>query len=177
MQEIAEVYARSLYEVAEENDKLDRIHEELGEFADEIDGNRELQVFFFSPYFSSEEKKEGIGKIVDGADEHFVRFLEVLAEKHRMPVIFRVRSEFDRMWAEANRLLEVSVTSAVELDKRTVNGIGKEVENQTGRNVDLTAKVDPDVLGGIVIRVGNMIVDASLRARLERLRKQLARAV
>ena len=176
MEEIAQVYSRSLFEVAQENDKLDTVHEQLGEFADELAENRDLQVFFFSPYFSSQEKKDGIGKVVDGADEHFQRFLELLAERHRMPVLFRIRRELDRLWAEENRLLPVTITSAVELDDKMTKDVGKRIEEQTGQRVELTTKVDPDVLGGLVMQVGNMVMDASVRARLERLRKQVARA-
>ena len=176
MQELANVYARSLFEVAQEQDKLDEIHEQLGEFADAVAESRDLQVFLFSPYFSSQEKKDGIGRIVEGADEHFLHFLELLAEKHRMPVIFRVRQAFDEMWADTNRLLAASVTSAVELDEKIVKQIGEQIEKQTGRRVDLTSSVDPDVLGGLVIQVGNTIMDATVRGRLERLRKQVTRA-
>ena len=125
MQELANVYARSLFEVAREQDKLDEIHEQLGEFADAVSESRNLQVFLFSPYFSSQEKKDGIRRIVEGADERLLRFLELLAEKHRMPVIFRIRRAFDEMWADANRLLEASVTSAVELDEKIVKQIGE----------------------------------------------------
>ena len=176
MEEIAEVYARSLFEVAQEHDQLDEIHDQLGEFADVLSDSRELQVFFFSPYFSSGEKKDGVGKVIEGGNEYFVRFLELLAEKHRLPVLFRIRRDFDTLWARKQRLLEVSVTSAVELDERTVRGIGEKIEEQTGRRVELTAQVEPDVLGGLVIRVGNMVLDASVRGRLERLRRQVARA-
>jgi F-type H+-transporting ATPase subunit delta len=176
MQEIAEVYARSLFEVAQEHDALDEIHEQLDEFADELSSNRELQVFFFSPYFSSEEKKDGVAKVIEGGNDYFVRFLELLAEKHRVPALFRIRREFDELWAEEQRLLEVSVTSAVELDQETVKGIGKKIEEQTGRRVELSANVDPDVIGGLVIRVGNMVLDATVRNRLEQLRRQVAAA-
>src|SRR5919199_3183622 len=125
MEAIAEVYARSLFEVAKEHDVLDRIHDELDEFADTLSENRDLQVFFFSPYFSSEEKKDAVGSVVSGADERTVRFLELLAERHRMPVLFRIRRVFDGMWAEENRLLAVTITSAVELDNKLVKQIGK----------------------------------------------------
>jgi F-type H+-transporting ATPase subunit delta len=176
MEEIAEVYARSLFEVAQEHDQLDEIREELGEFADVLAENRQLQVFFFSPYFSSEEKKDNVPKVIEGGNEYFVRFLQVLAEKHRLPVLFRVRRAFDEMWAKEQRLLEVSVTSAVPLDEETVNGIGKKIEEQTGQRVELSSAVDPDLIGGIVIRVGNKVLDASVRNRLERFRRSVASA-
>jgi len=176
MEEIAEVYSRALFDVAQEHDILDDVHEQLGQFADELDKNRDMQVFFFSPYFSSQEKKEGIGKMIEGANEHFQRFLELLAERHRMPAIFRIRREFDGLYAEERKLLPVTITSAVELDQDTLKEIGRKIEENTGRKVDLTTKVDPNVIGGLVMRVGNMVMDGSIRARLERLRKQVAKA-
>jgi ATP synthase F1 delta subunit len=176
VEELAEVYSRALFEVAKEHDVLDDLHEQLGQFADELDTNHDMQVFFFSPYFSSQEKKEGIRKMVEGADENFVRFLELLAERHRMPALFRIRRAFDALYAEERKLLPVTVTSAVELDEGIVKEIGRKIEEQTGRKVELTAKVDPNVIGGLVMRVGNMVMDGSIRARLERLRKQVAKA-
>jgi len=176
VEEIAQVYARSLFEVAKEHDALDEIHEELGQFADVLAENRQLQVFFFSPYFSSEEKKDNVPKVIEGGNEYFVRFLQVLAEKHRLPVLFRIRRAFDELWAKEQHLLEVSVTSAVELDEETVRGIGKKIEEQTGQRVELSSTVDPELIGGIVIRVGNKVLDASVRNRLERLRRSVASA-
>ena len=176
MEEIAAVYARSLFEVAQEQNKLDPIRDQLGEFADALNDTRELQVFFFSPYFSTAEKVDGLDRTVSDADPVVVNFLKLLIENHRMPVIFRVRREFDQLWQEENKLLPVQVTSAVELDPATVTQIGDRIAEQTGRKVDLSATVDPDVLGGLVVRVGNSILDASIRNRLEQLRKQVARA-
>ena len=177
MEEIAEVYARALFEVASEQDVLDRVHDELGEFADalEDEDNGDLRLFFYSPYFSSGEKKEGVGKIVSGADERFVNFLELLAERHRMPALPRIKREFDTLWAEEHELLEVSVTAAVELDEELVKSIGERIEEQTGRKVELSSNTDPEVLGGLIVRVGNMVLDASVRNRLERIRKQVAK--
>lgn len=176
MQEIADVYARSLFEVGQEHDKLDELHEEVGSFADELAENRNMQMFFFSPYFSAEEKKDGIAKVLEDADEHFVRFLELLAERHRIAVLFRIRQRFDELWAEAQNMLNVQITSAVELDEEVTSQIGETIEGQTGRKVELSSSVDSEILGGLVIRVGNMILDSSVRARLERLRKEVARA-
>jgi F-type H+-transporting ATPase subunit delta len=176
MEEIAEVYSRALFEVAQEQDKLDEVHEQLDEFADAIHENRDMARFFFSPYFSTEEKKEALHKTVTGADEAVMNFLEALLERHRMPVIFRIRDRFDAMWEEENKLLPVEVTSAIELDKKTINDIGKTIGEQVDRKIELSSKVDPEILGGVVLRVGNFILDASIRHRLEQLRKQVARA-
>ncbi len=176
MEEIASVYARSLFEVALDQDKLDLVREELGQVADALDGDQRLQVFFFSPYFATDEKKAGMGRAFTDADPIVTNFLELLIEKHRMPALFRIRRAFDDLWQAHNRLLPVQVTSAVELDQATIDQIGERIAEQTGRRVDLTARVEPDILGGIVVRVGNSVLDASIRHRLEKLRRQVARA-
>jgi len=174
MEEIATVYARSLFEVAKESDKLDEVREQLGSLADAIADQHELQVFFFSPYFSPDEKKDGLRKAVSDADPIVLNFIDLLIEKHRMPAIMRIRQNYDGMWEQENDVLPVTVTSAVELDEETVRHIGDRIGEQTGRKVELSSKVEPDLLGGIVVRVGNSIIDDSIRSRLEQLRKQVA---
>jgi len=176
VEEIARVYAEALFAVAKEKDDLDRVRDELGEFSDALEGDRDMQVFFFSPYFHSAEKQEAIGRAISGASEEFVNFLELLVEKHRMPVIFRIRRQFDEMWKRENRKLDVTITSAIELDPEVARKVGEEIEKQTGQSVELTNRVDDGILGGLVLQVGNMVLDASIRNRLEKLRKSVAQA-
>jgi ATP synthase F1 delta subunit len=172
MEELARVYAEALFGAAKDAGKLDEVHEQLGEFADVLSENREMQLFFFSPYFSSTEKKEGLGKAVKGAEPELVNFLELLAEKHRTPVLFRIRRQFDALWAKENKRLGVTVTSAVELDPKVVESLGKQIEDQTGQTVELESRVDDGIIGGIVLQVGNMVLDASVKHRLEKLKKE-----
>jgi ATP synthase F1 delta subunit len=176
MEEIAQVYARALFEVAKEQKKLDVVREQLRAFADALNENADLRVFFFSPYFSTEEKKDGLHRALVDADPAIVNFLETLLERHRMPVIFRIRDELERLWDAENKLLPVEVTSAVDLDDATVKSIGERIGEQTGQRVELTSRVDPSILGGIVLRVGNSILDASIKHRLDQLRKHVAQA-
>jgi F-type H+-transporting ATPase subunit delta len=176
MPEAARVYAEALFEVANEKGKLDAVCGELAQFVDALDGDRELQVFFFSPYFSSAEKVAGLKRAVSGADPELLNFLELLIEKQRMPEVFRIRRQLDELWKRENRRIDVTVTSAVELDPAVVEKVGEEIERQTGQKVELASRVDGEILGGIVLQVGNMVLDASIRARLEKLRKSVAQA-
>ncbi len=176
MDELARVYARSLFEVALEQGKLDVLREQLGQLADALNDNRQLAVFFFSPYFSTAEKQEALGGVLDGADASFLNFLSLLIENHRMPVIFRVRQQYERLWEEENRMLPVEITSAVALDEKTTEELGRTIGERAGRRVTLSSRVDPDILGGIILRVGNSILDASIRNRLEQLRRHVAQA-
>lgn len=176
MADAARVYAEALFAAGEDKGKINELQEQLAKFADAVDADRDLQVFLFSPYLSSNDKVEGLRRAVTGAEPEFSNFLELLVEKGRMPEVFRIRREFDELWKKANRRLDVTVTSAIELDPSVVGKIGEEVERQTGEKVELSSEVDDGILGGIVLRVGNMVLDASIRTRLEKLRKSVASA-
>lgn len=176
MEEIGQVYARALFEAAMEGGELDEIQEQLAVWTDALGANKDLQTFFFSPRFSSAEKKEAVRRIIEGGNERFLNFLELLAERHRLPATFRIRRSFDELWREEHKMLPVEVTSAVELDEGLVRSIGERIEQRTGRRIELTSKVDPDIIGGLVLRVGNKVLDASIAGRLQRLRRQIARA-
>ena len=176
MEEIASVYARSLFEAAQDAGNLDVVREQIGQVADALNDDRDLQVFFFSPYLSGEEKKDGLRKAISDAEPIVQNFLELLVEKHRMPAIHRIRREYDALWEEENKLLPVEVTSAIELDKDTVQNIGDKIGERTGRKVQLESRVDPDILGGLVVRVGDPTLDASIANRPASLRTQVARS-
>jgi ATP synthase F1 delta subunit len=176
VEQVAEVYARALFEVASERDLLAVIREELVQFVDVLSSNHNLQTFFFSPYLSTEEKKDGLARMIEGAEATFMSFLETLIERHRMPEVFHIRTRFGELWDAEMKLLPVEVTSAVELDEAVVRDIGERIGAQTGDKIELTSVVDPDILGGIVLRVGDFILDASIRNRLSQLRKQVGRA-
>ena len=176
MEEIARVYAGALFEAAKEDGKLDVIREQLRELTEALEANADMRVFLFSPYFSSQEKIDGLHKAISDADPQLVNFLDLLNERHRMPAVFRIRRRFDELWAKENRRLAVVVTTAVPLDDEIIERIGKEIEGQTGQTVELSSRVDEHILGGLVLQVGNMVLDASIHNRLEKLRKSVAQA-
>ena len=176
MEDVAQVHARALFEVAKERDVLDAVRDQLGQFVDALRADRQLEIFFFSPYFSTAEKKDGLDRMVEDADVTVMSFLESLVERQRMPEIFGIRARYEDLWDAEKKLLPVEVTSAVALDEATVRSIGEQIGSGTGNTVQLTTVVDPDVLGGIVLRVGNVILDASIRSRLDQVRKEVARA-
>src|SRR3954451_8868512 len=176
MEELGQVYARALFQSAIEHDELDTVQEQLAMWADALGENKDLQTFFFSPRFSSAEKKDAVRRIIEGGNERFLNFLELLAERHRLPATFRIRRSFDELWREEHKVLPVEVTSAVELDAGLVASIESRIKEATGRQVETTQKVDPSIIGGLVLRVGNKVLDASVQGRLERLRRQITRA-
>lgn len=176
MEEIAQVYARSLFDVASEQGNVEVVREQLGQLADALDENQDLRLFCFSPYFSSEEKKRGLQAAISDVDPSVERFLMLLVENERLPLIGRIRREYDRLCDQAEDLLAVTVTSAVALDPAVISRLVEQISEQTGSRVELTEEVDPAIVGGVVLRVGNSILDASIRNRLENLRTEVARA-
>ncbi len=176
MEEIAQVYARSLFEVAKEQGKLDEVREQLGQFADALDDDRELQVFFFSPYFSTAgEEGRAATRRSTAPTERFINFLELLIENHRMPVIFRIRRAFDELWERGEQAAAgAGHVSAVELDESTVKQIGDRIGEQTGQQDRARRRASTRTSSAASsLRVGNSILDASIRNRLEQLRKQV----
>ncbi len=176
MEDVAAVYGRSLFEAAQDKGELDEVREQLGEISDAIAGDHDLQVFFFSPSLTSEQQKVGLHKAVTDANELVGNFLELLIDNHRMSSLFKIREELDTLADAENQLLPVQIVSAVELDEKTVKQVGDQIAEQTGQQVEMSTAVDPDVLGGLVVRVGNTVLDASIRRRLDHLRKEVARA-
>jgi ATP synthase F1 delta subunit len=176
MEEVARVYSEALFEVAREHGGLDEIRDQLGAVADAVAREHDLQVFFFSPYFSSAEKRDGIRRAISGANDELVNFLELLVEKGRMPALFQIRRRFDELWDEANERLEVTLTSAIELDPEVVRSVGAEIERKTGKTIELRSEVDDAIIGGLVLKVGNRVLDASIHHRLERLRREVGQA-
>jgi F-type H+-transporting ATPase subunit delta len=92
VEQVAEVYGRALFEVASERGVLDAVREQLIQFVDVLSANHSLQTFFFSPYLSTEEKKDGLSRLIEGAEPTFMSFLETLIERSRMTEIFRIRT-------------------------------------------------------------------------------------
>lgn len=174
MEALSEVYARSLFGVATDHGKVPVIREQLGQFADALAADRQLQVFFFSPYFSTKEKIDGLERAVVDADPTVTQFLKVLIENRRMPAVLLIRKAFDSLSDDADGKLPVQITSAVPLDSATTGSLVDRIGKQTGRSVTLSTVVDPEIIGGLILRVGNQILDASVHTRLERLRRQVA---
>jgi F-type H+-transporting ATPase subunit delta len=176
MDQISRVYGRSLFEVAQERDVVSEVREQLGQIVDALRDSRELQLFLASPQFSSEEKRDGLRRAIDGADPIVANLLDVMVENQRLSLLPEVAGEFNARYDELHKVLPVRISTAVELDAETTARIGRQVGEGTGREVQLTTEVDPDLIGGIVLRVGNQILDASIRQRLENLRRQVATA-
>jgi F-type H+-transporting ATPase subunit delta len=167
------MYARALFEAAQDAGRLDAVHEQLGDFAAAIGDIPELRRVLENPELDPQEKAAVLGQILGDADELLRNFLLLVSEKGRAGEIEGIYTEFDALVAAENRRLTVELTTAYELSDDEAASIVEKIEKSSGRTVEATRSVDPALIGGIVLQVGSHRLDASVRGRLARLRHEL----
>jgi F-type H+-transporting ATPase subunit delta len=166
-------YAHALFAAAKEEDRLERVHEELSDFAAAVAEVPELRAVLRNPQVEPREKAQILEQLLGDADEIIRNFLMLTAEKGRIADIEEIALEFERLMAREERRLDVELTTAYELSDKEAQEIIEQIEEASGRKVEATRNVDPDLIGGVVLQAGSLRVDASVRGRLERLRREL----
>jgi F-type H+-transporting ATPase subunit delta len=169
-------YARSLFEAASERNKLEHVHEDLTDFAATVEQVPELQALLENPELDRREKASLLDQLVGDVDELVRNFLQILVEKGRIGEVAEISREFEALVAEAQGILDVDVTTAVELSEQEFNDLVDRIGKASGRQVRASRAVDPDLVGGLVLQVGSRRLDASIRGRLNRLRQELTTA-
>jgi len=167
------MYARALYEAAKDQDKLDAVREELGDFVEAQRQVPELRELLRNPQLDQRLKASALEELLGGDEELVRNFLLLLTEKNRAGEIDEIAREFDRLVAEAEGILDVELTTAVELSDEETREVITQIEKASGRKVEATQRVDPDLIGGLVLQAGSLRLDASVRGRLDRLRQEL----
>jgi F-type H+-transporting ATPase subunit delta len=167
------VYARALYDAAEEQGAVDAVHEELNDFVAAVRDVPELHAILRNPQIDPRAKAAALDAITDGAHEAVRNFLRLLAEKGRIAEVEEIAREFDRLVARAQGQLTVELTTAQALSDEEARRIVDQIAKASGRKVEATRSVDPDLIGGIVLQAGSFRLDASVRGRLNRLRQDL----
>ena len=170
------MYARALHDAAVEQDKVDTVATQLAQLRDAVVESDELRGALENPELDSRVKGEGLVSIAEGADELVGNFLRLIAEKGRAGELAGIVDELELLVAADEGVLEVELTTALELSDTEFDRILGRIEQSSGRKVQATRKVDPELIGGIVLQAGSMLLDASVRGRLERLRHELTTA-
>jgi F-type H+-transporting ATPase subunit delta len=170
------MYARALFDAAKEQDALARVREDLDDLQSAIGDVPELASVLENPEVDQAVKAQILGDVLGEAHELTRNFLRLLAEKGRAAEVDGIVREFDSLVAAEQRVLAVELTTAFELSDEDFRSIVAQIEQASGRTVEASRNVDPDLIGGIVLQAGSMRLDASVRGRLERLRQELATA-
>jgi len=167
------VYAEALLEASRDKDSIARVREEFDAFAAALAESDDLRGFLRNPQVETETKQSALDDLLTGGDKIFLNFVRLLAEKGRIAEVEAVHEEFGRLLAREERVLELELTTAVELSDTEAAKVVKQIEDASGRSVLATRTVDPDIIGGIVIQAGSVRADASVRGRLDQLREEL----
>ena len=170
------VYARALFEAAQDKKRLNPVREDFGDFVAAIDEVPELDALLKNPQIDPRAKAAALDDVLGGADDLVRNFLLLTVEKNRAGQLREIHREFERLVAAAERRLTVELTTAYDLSDAEAQQIVKQIEEASGRPVDATRNVDSGLIGGIVLQAGSLRVDASVRGRLERLRRELITA-
>jgi F-type H+-transporting ATPase subunit delta len=166
-------YALALFQAAKEKGRLTEVREELGDFVAAVDQVPELDALLRNPQLDPRAKAQALDDVLGGADVLVRNFLLLVVEKNRGGQLREIQREFERLIAKEERRLTVDLTTAYELSDNEASQIVGQIEKASGRPVDATRNVDAGLIGGIVLQAGSLRVDASVRGRLERLRKEL----
>ncbi len=170
---IAKVYATALYQAAEEEGRVEQVMRDLGEFVQAVENSADLDQFLAAEEISDTRKTQVLMELTEGGDELVRNFLRLLVEKSRENELTGVFRAFVQLVEEAQGLVHVEVVSAVPLDASLQEFLRAKIESSLRKTVELTLTVDEEILGGLRLRIGDRVADASVRHRLEQLRKLL----
>jgi F-type H+-transporting ATPase subunit delta len=172
---VARVYANALFAAATEADQIETVGRQLGDVAEAMTASAALRGALEDPEVRGAEKLRVVADLTAG-DHVLVRnAVRLMLDKGRAVLVPEVSRQFEQLAADAARLTDIEVTSAMPLDDETERGLVQRFESATGRKVRLVTHVDAEVIGGLVVRVGDVVLDASLRARVDQLRERIKR--
>jgi len=167
------IYARALFEAAQEHDRIDAVDRDFGAFAEALAESPELAAFLGNPQVETTAKIDVVATLSEGADDLVRNALRLLAAKGRGVEVRQVYEEYRGFVDRARGRVAVELTTAQELSDDEARAIVAKIEHASGRTVEATRNVDPSLIGGMILQAGSLRVDASVRGRLERLRREL----
>jgi F-type H+-transporting ATPase subunit delta len=176
MSVVDRVYARALFDAALEENKLEPVREQLAEFVAAEAEVPELRELLRNPQLDPRARAKALQDLLADGEELLRNFLLVLVDKGRTGQLEEIAREFERLVAEHEGIVHAELTTAIELSDEEARDLLSRIEDSTGRKVEATRKVDPSLIGGIVLQIGSYRLDASVRGRLNRLRRELATA-
>lgn len=170
---IARVYAKALYQAAEEAGRVEAVQRDLGEFARALEVSPELRQFMATEDVPDSRKKEVLLELTDGGEELVRNLLRLAVDKGRETEVVAIYRAFVELVERARGVVHVEVVSAVPLPPELEQALRTKIESALNKTVELRLSVDKEILGGLRLRVGDRVIDASVRHRLERLRELL----
>jgi F-type H+-transporting ATPase subunit delta len=173
---VARTYARALFQAAKEHGRIDKVREELETFVRAVDEVPELRSLVRNPELDPPEKAAALDAVLEDADELIRNFVRLVTEKGRASQLDEIAREYEALVAAEEQILNVELLTAYELSDDEAASIVTQIEEASGQRVEAARTVDPELIGGLVLKAGSLEVDSSVRGRLDRLRRDLAHA-
>jgi F-type H+-transporting ATPase subunit delta len=167
------IYANALFQAARESGRLEQVRDDVHAFADAVSEVPELHALLVNPEIDSRLRADALADLLADADELVRNFIRLVAEKGRTQELGEMVREFDALVAAEEGILDVELTTAVELSEEEAERILGQIEQVSGRRLRASRRVEPALIGGFVLQAGSYRADASVRGRLERLRREL----
>ena len=172
--EIASKYSRALFELGKDHDNLLKLKESLTEFWQLVQDNQDLNELLFHQRLMPAEKKKVLEKIfADELNKDILHFIFILIDKRREFFLESIIKEFDSLVDDAESILHVEVTSAVELEASMLDKLKEKLDSLLDYNIQIENKVDEEIIAGIVLKIEDYIIDGSLRNELNRLKQKI----
>lgn len=175
-QQVTNVYAQALFEAARESGTLEATGADLESFVAAMREAKDLTAILYNPRVGANAKKKIVSELTTGGDPMFMNGVKLLIDKGHAPLLMDFNERFQQLLKKEQGLIEVEITSAIELPEEARAKIRKRIEEATSKKVEIRETVDADIVGGLVLRFGDIIVDGSLKSRLEQLRSRLVQA-
>ena len=169
---ISRRYAKSLFDLAQETKKMDKIVADAQLISSAME-SRDLVLLCQSPIIKADKKQAAFKAIFDGkVDELTSRFLNLITSKGRESLIPNIMTSVVDLYNESQNIVSAKLTTAVKADSKTIKAINDQIESE-GKNVDIKTEIDPDIIGGYILEIGDTVLDASVRRKISDLRKEL----
>lgn len=175
-EQVARVYAQALFDAAAEAGAVEPVRRDLGGFVTALAGSASLRDVLADPQVDTGAKTRVLAEITRGGQPLVANVLQLVLARGRWAALPELLQAYDALAIVEEGIVEVEVVSAAELSPETEKKIAARIQEATGRRVEMARRVDPSILGGLVLRIGDVIVDGSVKARIRQLRRRLATA-
>ncbi len=166
----AKRYANGLLQVSLETGKLEAIRSDMQYIRDAVNSEPMLQKILKSPIVKEDKKNSIIQEVLKGkVTDTTLKLVEILAKKNRFGLLYPIASSFQDVYNQHSGILEITITTAFDLEKNQIESMVKAMEKTTGKTIKYTIKADKSLIGGVAIKYGDTVIDGSVRNKLERL--------
>jgi len=171
---IGKRYAVALFNASQAEDVLDQVYGDAASFARLLQAEPNFRRFLASLQITSDEKKDLVSRAIgDRASGLFVKFVRLLIDKKRISAFDEIEKAFEALYEEDRGIVEVSVVTAIPLDLELERKAKATIEKRTGKTAKIVKRVEPGIIGGVIMIAGDQIIDGSIRNHLQEMRREL----